>query len=64
MPFKLYRETTATNNSDITFNSYQNSRFNYTITYPSFLTKAKSLKMETGVNFIWMIILIWLFRDV
>ena len=25
MPFKLYRETTATNNSDITFNSYQKS---------------------------------------
>lgn len=51
MPFKLYRETTATNNSDITFNSYQNSRFNYTITYPSFLTQSQESENGDGCKF-------------
>ena len=51
MPFKLYRETTATNNSDITFNSYQNSRFNYTITYPSFLNKRQESENGDGCKF-------------
>lgn len=51
MPFKLYRETTATNNSDITFNSYQNSRFNYTITYPSFLTQSQESENGDGCEF-------------
>ena len=51
MPFKLYRETTATNNSDITFNSYQNSRFNYTITYPSFLNKRQEAETGDGCKF-------------
>ncbi len=51
MPFKLYRETTATNNSDITFNSYQNSRFNYTVTYPSFLTKRQDSENGDGCKF-------------
>ena len=51
MPFKLYRETTATNNSDITFNSYQNSRFNYTVTYPSFLDKRQESENGDGCKF-------------
>ena len=51
MPFKLYRETTATNNSDITFNSYQNSRFNYTITYTSFLTQSQESENGDGCKF-------------
>lgn len=51
MPFKLYRETTATDNSDITFNSYQNSRFNYTITYPSFLNKRQESENGDGCKF-------------
>ena len=51
MPFKLYRETTATNNSDITFNIYQNSRFNYTITYPSFLNKRQESENGDGCKF-------------
>ena len=51
MPFKLYCETTATNNSDITFNSYQNSRFNYTITYPSFLNKRQESENGDGCKF-------------
>ena len=51
IPFKLYRETTATNNSDITFNSYQNSRFNYTITYPSFLNKRQESENGDGCKF-------------
>ena len=51
MPFKLYRGTTATSNSDITFNSYQNSRFNYTITYPSFLNKRQESENGDGCKF-------------
>ena len=51
MPFKLYSETTATNDSDIIFNSYQNSRFNYTITYPSFLNKRQESENGDGCKF-------------
>ncbi|KAA4644893.1 hypothetical protein F3B98_33200 [Bacteroides ovatus] len=51
MPFKLYRETTATNNSNITFNSYQNSRFNYTVAYPSFLDKRQESENGDGCKF-------------
>lgn len=51
MPFKLYRGTAATNNSNITFNSYQNSRFNYTVTYPSFLDKRQESENGDGCKF-------------
>ena len=42
---------TATNSSDIIFNSYQNPRFNYTITYPSFLTKRQDSENGDGCKF-------------
>lgn len=51
MPFKLYCGTAATDNSNITFNSYQNSRFNYTVTYPSFLDKRQESENGDGCKF-------------
>lgn len=53
---------TATNSSDIIFNSYQNPRLITQLHILHSLPKDKTPKMETGVNSIWMIILIWLFR--